>query len=438
MNLIPFNSDFERAVIVGVLSDPLLLPKIQEIIEPADFYSESHKDIFTAISGLDPEHLDSLAVEDKLSANEKALNEFKGLVADSDRILPSLSNILFYAETIKDKAKLRAGIELGREITALCYSPNANAEETVQSLEGMFSQFLQQRVLENQAQSTREAFRRYMDLLENPVTDTSGTLSGFTDIDLMLHRLEGLIILAARPGMGKTAFAINIARNVAATDPVVMFSLEQSADQIFERLLAAEAEVPLEDIRTGAYRSVKDEVSKVDDARERLGYIFDNFHIDDRAGIPASYIASVARQKKYEQGRLGLIVVDYLHIMKLSDKQKVDALGDAVMELRALGKELGCPVLLLSQLSRSNEQRTEGKTKNRRPELTDLRSSGEIEQSADVVMFIYRDSYYNSIPSSDQDLAEILVKKNRNGRQGIVLLDWFPSYVKFKNPIIRR
>jgi replicative DNA helicase len=217
-----------------------------------------------------------------------------------------------------------------------------------------------------------------------------------------------------------------------------MFSLEQSADQIFERLLAAEAEVPLEDIRTGAYRSVKDEVSKVDDARERLGYIFDNFHIDDRAGIPASYIASVARQKKYEQGKLGLIVVDYLHIMKLSDKQKVDALGDAVMELRALGKELGCPVLLLSQLSRSNEQRTEGKTKNRRPELTDLRSSGEIEQSADVVMFIYRDSYYNSIPSSDQDLAEILVKKNRNGRQGIVLLDWFPSYVKFKNPIIRR
>lgn len=435
---IPFSEDFEKAVIVGVLSDPMLLPKINEIVEAGDFYKEKHREIFQAISSIAPDNLDSLSVEDKLASNEGTLTYFRELVQDSEKILPSLSNIIFYAETIKGKSKLRAGIELGREIAALCYTPNADPEETVQSLEGMFAQFLQQRVLENQIESTTSAFREFVSQLGSRVEDISGIKSGYYDIDLMLHRLEGLIVLAARPGMGKTAFAINIIRNIAAVHPVLFFSLEQNREQVFERFLAAEAEVDLELIRSGAFKADPDAVRRIENAEQTLSSVLENVHVDDRAGIPTSYVASVARQKRYEWGSLGMIVVDYLHIMKLNDKQKVDALGDAVMELRALGKELNCPVLLLAQLNRTNEQRTEGRARNRRPELTDLRSSGEIEQSADVVIFLYREGYYKPISGSNSEIAEIIIKKNRNGRNGIVLLDWLPNYVKFRNPLTRQ
>lgn len=438
MNLVPFSDDFEKAVIVGVLSDPMLLPKIGHILEPTDFYKEVHKEIFRAISKIEPDNLDSLTVEDKLGGNEETLTYFKQLVIDSEKLLPNLSNVLFYAETIKGKSKLRAGIDLGREITAICYTPNADSEEAIQELEGMFARFLQQRVLDNKIDSTHESFKEFISTLGSRIDDTSGIKSGFLDLDLMLHRLEGLIIVAARPGMGKTAFAINIARNVAVERPVLFFSIEQSRDQIFERMIAAEAEVNLEEIRNGAFANSYDDVVKITDAENRLKPVMEKIHIDDRADIPTSYITSVARQKKYEWGDLGIIVVDYLHLIKQNGKTTVDALGDIVKELRALGKELECPVLLLSQLNRTNEQRTEGKIKNRRPELTDLRSSGEIEQSADVVIFLYRDGYYQMVGSSDQEAAEIIVKKHRNGRQGIVSLDWFPSFVKFKNPANRR
>lgn len=437
MNLVPFSDDFEKAVIVGVLSDPMLLPKVSHVLEPNDFYKAVHKEIFGIISKIEPDNLDSLTVEDKLSGNEEAQTYFKELVQDSDKILPNLSNVLFYAETIKGKSKLRAGIDLGRDISAICYTPNTDADEAIQELEGMFARFLQQRVLDNKIDSTRESFNEFAEKLVNRIDEPDGIKSGFLDLDLMLHKLEGLIIIAARPGMGKTAFAINIARNVAQEKPVLFFSIEQSREQVFERLIAAEAEVNLEEIRNGAFVNSVDDYQRVERAQSSLKPTLDKIHIDDRADIPTSYITSVARQKKYEWGELGLIVVDYLHLIRQNGKQAVDALGDICKELRALGKELDAPVILLSQLNRSNEQRTEGRQKNRRPELTDLRSSGEIEQSADVVIFLYRDGYYNTI-ADEYEAAEVIVKKHRNGRNGIVLLDWHPTYVKFKNPEIRR
>lgn len=438
MNLIPFNDEYERAILVGILQDPLLLPQISNVLAPEDFYKERNQKIYESILSIEPDNLDSLAVEDKLASDESNLTYFRELVEDSNKILPSLSNVLFYAEAVKGKSKLRAGIDLGREIQALCYSGNADPDESLQMLEGMFAQFLQHRVLDNKIESTKESFRRFMETLGTNLDEIPGIRTGFFDLDLMLHRLEGLIILAARPGMGKTAFAVNIVRNVAETRPVLFFSVEQSEPQIFERMLAAEAEVSLEDIRSGAFMGVPEDQQKITDAKPKLLDVFDRVHVDERADINTSYITSVARQKKYEWGDLGLIVVDYLHILRLNEKQKVDALGDATKELRALGKELDCPVLLLSQLSRNNEQRTEGKVKNRRPELTDLRSSGEIEQSADVVIFLYRESYYQPISTSGSDIAEVIVKKHRNGRQGIILLDWYGEWVKFKNPLVRR
>lgn len=438
MNLIPHNEAYERAVIAGVLADPMLLPKVNALLVREDFFKDKHKEIFGIINNIEPTNLDSLVVEEKLKGNEETLTYFQELVRDSDKLIPNLANVIYYAEEIKGKAKLRAGIDLGREIAALCYTPNADPDEVIQSLEDQFAKFLRGQVLDNKLKSTEASFKEYIKGLVTPDKTIIRTTSGFKDLDLMLHSLDGLIVLAARPSMGKTAFAVNIARNVAETKPVLMFSVEQSEEQIFQRMLASEAEVNLEHIKTGAFLNDIDELDKMTDAKDRLLKIFPKFHIDEKANIPTSYVTSVAREKKYEWGEIGLIVVDYLHLMRLNGKQTVDALGDACKELRALGKELDCPVLLLSQLSRNNEQRQEGKTKNRRPELTDLRSSGEIEQSADIVLFLYRESYYTPTPSQSFDVAEVIVKKNRNGRQGIITLDWYAQYTKFKNPVQRR
>lgn len=428
---IPFNEDFEKAIIVSVLQDPRLLHKISNILTSNDFYMQKHKEIFQIIETIEIDNLDSLAVEDKLST--KTAEYFKTLVADSDKILPSVSNALFYAEAVKDKSKLRAGIDLGQKIIATCYA-ESDAEEAIHELEDMFARFLQERILENKSDSSVEAFRKFIESLQvrNP-EDPNSIKTGFRELDLMIQRMEGLIVLAARPGMGKTALAINIAVNVAKRQQnVLFFSLEQEQSQVFERMLSSETSIPLEEIRLGVFNGDESSRDRISAGEKIMEHLIPYIHIDDKANIPTSYITSVSRQKAYERGGLGLIVVDYLHIVKLNDKSTVDALGDATKELRALGKELGCPVLLLSQLSRQPEGND--RKKNRRPELSDLRSSGEIEQSADMVWFIYRDSYYEQAGlSPDQDLAEIIVRKSRNGRQGIVLLEWYPEIVKFKD-----
>lgn len=440
MNSYPVNEEFEKALIVGVLQDPTLLPRVTNIVSTDDFYKVKHKEIFKVIESMDLDNLDSLTVEDRLS-DDSTKEYFRQLIKDSDALLPSLSNVTFYAETIKDKSKLRAGISMGQEMAAICFQDNIAADDALEMVETLFSNFLQKRVNENLHESSREAFKAFFEKLGHRITDESGIRSGYKAIDLLLHRLEGLIILAARPGTGKTALAINIARNVAQQGkPVVFFSLEQTQDQIFERMLAAEAEVSLEDIRTGAFVASPTDVEKLNSARASLLEALNRIHVDERDAIPTSHISSVARQKRLEWGEVGLIVVDYLHILRLNDKQKVDALGDATKELRALGKELGCPVLVLSQLSRQPETQTginsDGETQRvrRRPELTDLRSSGEIEQSADVVMFLYRESYYDQsgyVP--DEDEIEVIVKKHRNGRTGNTSLIWMPKYIKFKD-----
>jgi replicative DNA helicase len=431
-NLIPFAEDFEKAVICGVLADPMLLPRINQSINADDFFKTQHKEIFAAIEEIGVDNLDSLTVEDKLAPDTKEY--FKSLVEDSSKFLPGMSNILYYADTIKGKSRLRSGIDLGRDIVALCYDPDVDADDALHQLEQKFSTFLQQKVLDNNTESSKEAFKEFIANLGKNAHDPDAVKSGFQALDLMLHRLEGLIVLAARPGMGKTAFAINIARNVAEKRPVLFFSLEQTREQVFERMLSSEAMVGLEDIRTGAFLASPTATQSLKRAESSLLAPLENIHVDEKSEIPTSYISSVARQKKYEWGDIGLIVIDYLHIVKLNNKQTVDALGDATKEIRALGKELGCPVLLLAQLRRLDNGNNSGnKTKvNKRPELSDLRSSGEIEQSADVVIFLHRDSYYGQAGlAPDDDLIEVIVKKHRNGRQGIATLKWLPKYVKF-------
>jgi len=430
INTVPFSEEFEKAVLVSSLIDPTLFPKISSILAPNDFFKEKHKDIFKAMLSIEAENMDSLAVEDKLSGETR--DYFKTLIQDSEKLIPSVSNAIFYAEVVKSKSRLRGAIDLGREISAIGYTPNIDADEALQQVEDMFARFLRQKVEDDISISTLESFKNFIARLGTRAKEEPGVRTGFKSLDLMLHRLEGLIVLAARPGMGKTAMAINIARNVAETKPVLFFSLEQTQEQVFERMLASEAEVSLEDIRTGAFLGVEAEKFRIDSANRRLLEVFQRVHVDEKPDIPTSYITSVAREKWYEWGEIGLIVVDYLHIVKLNNKQTVDALGDATKDIRALGKELGCPVLLVSQLSRQPEKSFAGdkKVTNKRPELSDLRSSGEIEQSADVVIFLYRDSYYDNI-ISDKDVVEIIVKKHRNGRTGIIPMTWLPKFVKY-------
>lgn len=432
MNTVPYSDEFEKALLVGILSDPSLLPKVSLSLEPKDFYREKHREIYEAVLSLDIENIDSLAVENAITEGDTK-EYFQGLVRESDSLLPGLSNILFYAETIKSKSKLRDGIELGREIAAICYAEGVDSSEALIKLESMFSTFLRSRVTDTNYESTTQAFNEFIDSLGVRIHDTSGTRTGFKQIDLILHKLEGMVILAGRPGLGKTAFATNVVKNVGREKPVVFFSLEQPREQIFERILAAESGVPLEDIRTGVFIGNEPHVEAITEAKVRLRDLFHNVHIDDTSAVSSAYISSVARQKYFEQGQLGLIVVDYLHIMKLDQGPLVETLGNAVKDLRALGRELDCPVLLLSQLSRQPESQSDGEKKvRRRPELSDLRSSGEIEQSADVVMFLHRESYYDqSGYAPPEDEVEVIIKKNRNGRTGITSLNWYPTIMKY-------
>jgi len=423
VNVIPYNNEYERALIVSLLIDPLLLPKVQGLVEPEDFYLAKHQQIYRAITELEPENLDSLAVQDKLKDNVGTY--FKELVEDSDKILPAISNAIYYAESIRDKSKLRAGINLGQEIIATCYN-QTDAEEALHDLEDMFAKFLQKRVLEDDSVTTQESFRQFLEELNTrEPDDPTAVKTGFNDLDLMIQRLEGMIVLAARTSMGKTSMALNIILNVLNADKsVVFFSLEQPDEQIFERMLAIQGDIPLEDIKMGiANPSVT--------LTKKMQKLFEKLHVDDTANVTNSYITSVARQKKFEWGDVGLIVVDYLHLMKLNDKQTVEALGDAVKELRGLGKELDSPVLLLAQLKRENDPSAK---KGKRPDLSDLRSSGEIEQSADQVIFLHRESYYD-LPglAPDIDVTEVLIRKNRNGRTGIVMLEWLPKTTSFRN-----
>lgn len=431
MNEVPFNDEFERAVIVGILQDPLILPKITASLSSEDFFKEYHREIFRQIENC--ETIDSLTIKNGLKPETKEY--FQKLVDNSDRLLPNISNIFYYAEEIKGKSRLRSGIELGRQIATLCYQ-ESSSEEAMHKLEEMFASFLQKQITSDYKESTKEAFQEFAkEIYARTRILRGGVESGFTQIDLLINRLEDLVILAARPGMGKTAMAINIARNVAEKKPVLFFSLEQSRNQIFERMLAAEAEVGHDEIRTGAFIGDPKDKIKVENAQEALLKVFEKIHVDDKPGVTAAYIASVARQKKYEWEDIGLIIVDYLHIMALNDKlPTVESLGEATKILRDLGKELGCPVLLLSQLSRQNENRENNKKPNRRPQLSDLRASGEIEQTADIVMFLYRDSYYELAGMGpEDDSMEVIVQKHRNGRTGIATVRWLPRYVKFKD-----
>ena len=350
--------------------------------------------------------------------------------------MPSAANIRRYAEIVRERAIRRKLIAASDEIATSAFNPQGRGVDKILDE-------AEQRIFKIGEEGSRmkEGFQsmdllvtklidRVQEMADNP-NDITGVPTGFIDLDRMTAGLQAgdLVVLAARPSMGKTAFAINIAEHVALEEglPVAVFSMEMGAAQLAVRIVGSIGRIDQSHLRTG--RLTDEEWPRLTEAIERLRTV--SLHIDETPGLTPSELRASARRLARQQGKLGLIVVDYLQLMTGSvseGENRATELGEISRGLKALAKELQCPVLALSQLNRSVEQRTD-----KRPMMSDLRESGAIEQDADIIMFIYRDDYYNKEKSAEPGVAEIIIGKQRNGPTGTVKLTFVKPLTRFEN-----
>ena len=423
----------ERSVLGSLMLDHKIMNVIVDILKPEDFYDQKNEQIYEAMMDLykKKEPIDILSVTSKLK-EKKILKQIGGnsYLTELVNSTPSSANAKHYAEIVRKKKILRDLIESSSHISNLGYQEEDDVEELLDEAEKkIFSiaRYSVKQKFQNIKNALTEAWER-IDRLHKSKEEMRGVPSGFRELDDKLAGFQksDLIILAARPSMGKTALALDIARNVAKKNiPVGIFSLEMSSQQLIDRLLAAEAHVDSWKLRTGRL-STDDEFRRISDALDTLSKI--PLFIDDEASNNIMQMRAMARRLQAEHG-LGLLIVDYLGLM--IPRQKTDNLVQQMTEisrsLKGLAKELDVPILAISQLSRAVESRHD-----RRPKLHDLRDSGSIEQDADVVMFIYRDDKYNE-NSDKQNIAEILIEKHRNGPTGKLQLYFNPDKISFMN-----
>ena len=350
--------------------------------------------------------------------------------------VPSASNIRRYAEIVRDRSTLRKLVSASDEIATNAFNPKGRpvADIVDESEQKIFK-------IGEQGKRNKQGFQamdslvvnlldRVQEMADNP-NDVTGVPSGFYDLDRMTAGLQAgdLIVLAARPSMGKTAFAINIAEHVALNEglPVAVFSMEMGAAQLAVRIVGSIGRIDQSHLRTG--KLTDEEWPRLSEAVERLRTI--SLHIDESAGLTSSELRANARRLSRQCGKLGLIVVDYLQLMSGSGgdgENRATELGEISRGLKMLARELQCPVIALSQLNRSVEQRPD-----KRPMMSDLRESGAIEQDADIIMFIYRDEYYTKDACKEPGVAEIIIAKQRNGPTGVVKLAWLRNITKFES-----
>lgn len=420
----PQSLDSERALLGALLLKPDVIHDVGDMVRTDSFYAEKHRAIFEAMRDLSErgEPIDILTLAERLTA--KGLLERSGgraYIAELAASAPSPGNYHHYADLVARKHVMRSLIEASHEITETCYD---ESQETMMVLDK--AEKLIYAIGDSSASHKFVAIRDKVadawdriEALSKQDGSIRGTPTGFPDLDNLLSGLHpsDLVILAARPSMGKTSLALDIARNAAVrhNTPVGIFSLEMSSEQLIDRMLAAESYVNSWKLRTGGVRDEAD-FTRIRDALENLSKA--PIYIDDKPGNNILAMRAVARRLKREQG-IGLIVVDYLQLMTPTSTKASDSMVQQVTEisrsLKQLARELQVPVLALSQLSRAVEQR------GGKPRLSDLRDSGSIEQDADVVMFIHRDDKRN--PDSDRpNVAEILVEKHRNGPTGSIEL----------------
>ena len=430
----PCSPEAEQAVLGSMLIDPETIPCVSETLTAEDFYIEGHKIIFKTILSLysTGKPVDMIILDDELKKSghlEKIGGT--GYIALLLETVPTVVNIHYYAETVKTKSLLRNIIKAGAEITKMAYreKENKNIDFITDHAENLFFQISERRSIRDfigMKTAMKETFKE-IEHLYHSNSSITGVPTGFTDLDRLtsgFHPRE-LIIIAARPGMGKTAFAIDIARHAALEEklPIAVFSLEMSAKQLSMRLICGQAMVNAHRIRTGHLK--KGDWPKITQAMAEISE--SPIIIDDTPGISIAELRAKARRAK-KRHRIKLLIVDYLQLIS-SEKNvnRNEQISEISRGLKILAKETDTPVIALSQLSRSVEARTD-----KRPLLSDLRDSGAIEQDADLVSFIYRDEYYNS-ETDETGTAEIIIAKQRSGPTGKIDLLFIKEYTKFVN-----
>ena len=430
----PNDVESEQAVIGSMLTDKEAVSAAIEVLKPEDFYREDNRTIFEAILNLygRSEPIDIITLKSELSSMGKfeAVGGLEYIAELPDKV-PTTANVEQYIKIAEEKSVLRNLIKTANEIITLGYDQTQEVDGIIDGAEKKIFEVMQKK---NQKGYTPikdilvETFTE-LEQLYNQKQRITGIPTGFSDLDFRTSGLHNsdLILVAARPAMGKSAFALNIATNAAvrAKVPVAIFSLEMSKEQMTSRILCSEAMVDSNKVRTGKIDD--EEWSKLAAASGELSEA--NIYIDDTPGISIMEIRAKCRKMKIEKN-IGLVVIDYLQLVQGSGKRggsREQEIAEISRSLKILAKEINVPVIALSQLSRAPEQRPD-----HRPMLSDLRESGSIEQDADIVMFLYRDDYYNE-DSEKKNIAEVILAKHRAGSTGTVELLWLGNYTKFAN-----
>ena len=434
----PHSIEAESSVLGGLLLDNGAWDRVGDLLTDSDFYRYEHRLIYAAVGSLinATKPADVITVYEQLQSLGKA-DEIGGLAYLNSlaQYVPSASNIRRYAEIVRERSILRKLVSASDEIATAAFNTQGKAvdrilDEAEQKIFNIGEEGSRMKQgFQGMDTLVVELLDRVQEMADNP-NDITGVPTGFYDLDRMTSGFQAgdMIVLAARPSMGKTAFAINIAEHVALNEglPVAVFSMEMGASQLAVRIVGSIGRIDQGHLRTG--KLTDEEWPRLTEAIEKLRNI--SLHIDETPGLTPSELRANARRLARQCGKLGLIVVDYLQLMSGSTAggdNRATELGEISRGLKMLAKELQCPVIALSQLNRSVETRTD-----KRPMMSDLRESGAIEQDADIIMFIYRDDYYNK-DSKDPGVAEIIIGKQRNGPTGTVKLAFLKPLTRFES-----
>ena len=438
----PHSLEAEQSFLGGLMLDPNAWLKVADRVYAEDFYRPSHRIVFEVMASLADANqaIDVVTLSEALSARallEKAGGN--GYLAELLESTPGASNIAAYADIIREHAALRRLITAAGEISELAFAPEGRSSaDVLDHAEQLVFDIAEGRIREQMPQRVgglADAVAQRLDILAKSGNPITGVASGFDDLDRRTAGFQAgdLVIIAARPSMGKTALMVNIAEHAvmdkagepAETGAVLIFSMEQPADQLVMRMLSSLGRIDQTRMRTGHLQA--QDWDRFNSAR---GVLKDKaLYIDDTAALTPNDLRTRARRVSAEAGGLRMVMVDYMQLMRPSGKHenRTNEIAEISRSLKAIAKELKCPVVACSQLNRSVESRTD-----KRPHMSDLRESGAIEQDADVILFIYRDEVYNKT-SEDQGLAEINIGKQRNGPIGMVKLTFVPHMTKFEN-----
>lgn len=430
---LPFSLEAEQTVLGGILLDPSTLPIVMEYLKPESFYKEQHRELFGIFMRMfsNGQTADLITVLNEsvslgiFETSAMAKTYLKGMM----EAIPSVANIESYCKIVEEKFYMRALINAANEIIERANEGTTNATELLDSAEQKIFDIRQGRASNGMTRIDSvliETMNRLGQISGENADKYAGAKTGFTQLDNVTTGLNNsdLLVLGARPGMGKSAFALNIATNTCKRNKkaVAIFSLEMGKEQLVSRMLSSESMVNSHSLRSGHLES--DDWVKLANGADILSKL--PIYIDDTAGITVPQMKAKLRRMK----NLGLVIVDYIQLMESPNKHssRVTEVSEITRQLKLMAKELNVPVIALSQLARSSEKRDD-----KRPMLSDLRESGSIEQDADIILFLYRDAYYDREAQGSNSAAECIVAKNRHGETGTVKLAWIGEYTLFAN-----